>query len=95
MPAGDGIKLNHVISGGVYLGNDTSYARWADFPARDRDPACVLAFSKKRLCRFFDSLWRAHPPTRVGAVVWFFLRGDPAAGGASERDLVAVGGGAW
>ena len=27
LPAGDGIKLNHVISGGVYLGNDTSYAR--------------------------------------------------------------------
>ena len=26
-PAGTGIKLEHVISGGVYLGNDTSHAR--------------------------------------------------------------------
>ena len=66
-PAGTGIKLEHVISGGVYLGNDTSYARWADFPARDRDPACVLAFSKKRLCRFFDSL--AAPERCPGAAL--------------------------
>ena len=61
MPAGDGIKLNHVISGGVYLGNDTSYARWADFPARDRGPACVL-LSRKSGSAAFSTVW---PPRNV------------------------------
>ena len=58
----DQIKSRHFR--GVYLGNDTSHARWADFPARDRGPACVLAFSKKRLCRFFDRLREDQPAWR-------------------------------
>ena len=56
-PSADGgINHNPVISGDMCLGNDTSHAGRDDFSARDRVPPCVLAFSKKRLCRFFDSL---------------------------------------
>ena len=34
-PAGTGIKLEHVISGGVYLGNDTSHARSVSYTHLD------------------------------------------------------------
>ena len=40
-PEGDGIKLDPVISGGVYLGNDTSRESFADNFARNRDEAFV------------------------------------------------------
>ena len=48
------------------LGNDTSHARRDDFSARNRVPACALTFSKKRLCRFFDSLgfFTPNPPAQ-------------------------------
>ena len=55
-PEGDGIKLNLVISGGMYLGNDTSHESFADNFARNRDEAFVQSSSKKWLCHFFDSL---------------------------------------
>ncbi len=56
MPEGDGIKLNPVISGGVYLGNDTSRESFVDNFERNRDEAFVQSHSKKWLCHFFDSL---------------------------------------
>ena len=55
LPEGDGIKCNIVISGGVYLGNDTSRESFADNFARNRDEAFVRSPSKKWLCHFFDS----------------------------------------
>ena len=58
-PEGDGIKLNPVISGGVYLGNDTSHERFPDNFARNRGKAFVQSFSKKWSRHFFDSLNRA------------------------------------
>ena len=58
MPEGDGIKCNIVISGGVYLGNDTSRESFADNFARNRDEAFVQSPSKKWLCHFFGSLSR-------------------------------------
>ena len=66
-PEGDGIKLNLVISGGMYLGNDTSHESFADNFARNRDEAFVQSSSKKWLCHFFDSL--RPPPDGWGPVV--------------------------
>ena len=57
-PEGDGIKLNPVISGGMYLGNNTSCESFADNFTRNRGKAFVQSFSKKWLCPFFDSLDR-------------------------------------
>ena len=56
-PEGDGIKLNPVISGGMYLGNNTSCESFADNFTRNRGKAFVQSFSKKWLCHFFDRLW--------------------------------------
>ena len=56
MPEGDGIKCNIVISGGVYLGNDTSHASCADNFVRNRGEAFVQPFSNKRLRRLLESL---------------------------------------
>ena len=57
-PGGDGIKLDPVIFGGVYLENDTSHERFPDNFTRNRGKAFVQSFSKKWLCHFFDSLDR-------------------------------------
>ena len=46
-PEGDGIKLNPVISGGVYLGNDTSHERFANNFKGNRGESFVQFFSKK------------------------------------------------
>lgn len=54
LPTGDGIKLNHVISGGVYLGNDTSHDRQGDFFARNRALSVMQSFCRKRPLAFFD-----------------------------------------
>ena len=48
--------MKYIISGGVYLGNDTSHESFADNFARNRDEAFVQSSSKKWLCHFFDSL---------------------------------------
>ena len=48
--------MKSVISGGVYVGNDTSHERQSDFFARNRGLSFVQPFSKKWLCHFFDSL---------------------------------------
>src|SRR5699024_10736189 len=54
-PAGGGITCDFVISGGVYVGNDTSHEILADNFARNRGQNFVRPNSKKRLCRFFDT----------------------------------------
>ncbi|MBS6372781.1 MAG: hypothetical protein KH440_12410 [Oscillospiraceae bacterium] len=51
--------MKDIISGGVYLGNDTSHESFADNFARNRDEAFVQSSSKKWLCHFFESLRRA------------------------------------
>ena len=45
-------KIESVISGGVYVGNDTSHARRDDFSVWNRVPPGVLTFSTKRLVNF-------------------------------------------
>ena len=56
-PEGDRIKLNPVISGGVYLGNDTSHESFADNFDRNRGDAFVLSSSTKwQMCHFVDRL---------------------------------------
>ena len=54
--AAAGIKSKSVISGDMCLGNDTSHGGRGDFFARKRTPSAMQPFSKKRLCRFFDTL---------------------------------------
>ena len=41
---------------GGCVGNDTSHGGRGDFFARKRPPSPMQSFSKKRLCRFFDTL---------------------------------------
>ena len=50
------MKSNHVISGGVYLGNDTSHDRQGDFFARNRALSAMQSFCWKRPLAFFDKL---------------------------------------
>ena len=45
-------KIESVISGGVYAGNDTSHERQSDFFTRNRGLSFVQPFSKKRLVNF-------------------------------------------
>ena len=59
--AAAGIKSKPVISGDMRLGNDTSHGGRGDNFARNRVPSAMQSFSKKRLCRFFDSLNPRHP----------------------------------
>ena len=61
--AAAGIKSKSVISGDMCLGNDTSHGGRGDFFARKRTPSAMQPFSKKRLCRFFDTL-------QAGPVRW-------------------------
>ena len=51
--------MKYIISGGVYLGNDTSHESFADNFARNRDEAFGQSSSKKWLCHFFARLRRA------------------------------------
>ena len=50
------MKSNNVISGGVYLGNDTSHDRQGDFFARNRVLSVMRSFCRKRPLAFFDKL---------------------------------------
>ena len=52
--------MKSVISGGMYVGNDTSHDGRDDFFARNRVPSVMQPFSKKWLCHFFDRQ-RARP----------------------------------
>ena len=54
--------MKYIISGGVYLGNDTSRESFADNFTRNRDEAFVQSHSKKWHSHFFDSLRAAKPP---------------------------------
>ena len=58
--ADDGIKSNNVISGGVYLGNDTSHDRQGDFFARNRVLSVMQSFCRKRPLAFFDTVRDPH-----------------------------------
>ena len=47
-------KIESVLSGGVYVGNDTSHEVFADNFARNRGRNFVHLFSKKRLVNFYQ-----------------------------------------
>ena len=50
--------MKSVISGGMYVGNDTSHDGRDDFFARNRVPSVMQPFSNKWRSRLFDSLSR-------------------------------------
>ena len=53
--------MKYIISGGVYLGNDTSHESFADNFARNRDEAFVQSL-EKWLCHFFEISGGRHLP---------------------------------
>ena len=60
------------------LGNDTSHGGRGDFFARKRAPSTMQSFSKKQLCRFFDTLRRGPDDVRAPPFFGVIRQSPPA-----------------